>query len=106
MLDCGSHHGVELKEVDGEVVGTFDSVATSGIFVERLHELSVDAYESGNDGHDVLGKRISLVGADDGSIGHGFAGAEDTDEKLLVSHTFCGESKSDGERKTYVFTSE
>jgi hypothetical protein len=57
---------------------------------------------SSDDGHDVLGKRSGLVGADDGRVGHGLAGSEDSDEQVLLRHSLGrkSERKGDGERKT------
>jgi hypothetical protein len=73
------------------------------VLPEVTNKLGVDADRASNDAHDVLGERPSLVGADDGCVGHGLAGAEDTNEEIFGGHTLRSESESEGycERKTF-----
>lgn len=91
--------GILLVGVD-VVVG----VRASGVLGETVGELKVDSDGASDDRHLVLGERTGLVGADDGSVGHGLAGAEDADEEVLLGHATGGESEgeSDGERKSCV----
>jgi hypothetical protein len=73
------------------------------VLPEVTNKLGVDADRAGNDAHDVLGERPCLVGADDGCVGRGLAGAKDSNEEIFGSHTLRGECESEGycERETF-----
>jgi hypothetical protein len=68
-----------------------------------MNKLGVDTDRASNDTHDISGECPSLVGADDRCVGHGLAGAEDTNKGIFGGHTLCGKSESEGysERETF-----
>lgn len=87
----------------------------------------MDSNGAGDDGHDVLiwgkgrekisagssqswrverrtnlGEGSGFISTDDGSVGHGLTGSEETDEEVLLGHSLGGEGESerDGQRET------
>lgn len=92
-----------LLRVDLLGVAVVVGVGTGGVLGEAVGELEVDTDGAGDDRHLVLGEGSGLVGADDGSVGHGLASAENTDEEGGLGHATSSESEgeSDGEGKSY-----
>jgi len=78
-------------------------VRTGLVILEVANELGVDTDRTGDDAHDVLSERSSLVGADDGGVGHGLAGTEDANEQFFGGHPLRSEceGKGYGERETF-----
>ena len=73
------------------------------VILEVTNEFCVDTDRAGNDAHGILGEGPRLIGADDGGIGHGLTGTEDTNEEILGSHSLGSESEGEGygERETF-----
>ena len=107
---------ISLFPIDLRLVGSLGQVLILGlvlllswcvraglVVLEIANEFRVNPDRAGDDAHDVLSERSSLVGANDGSVGHGQAGAKNANEQLLGGHPFCGESEGEGycERETF-----
>lgn len=88
MSSCAFGIGEVRGGIDGEF---FVCVRTCVVLLESTDKFTVDAYGTGDDGHDVLRKGTRFICTHDRSIGHGFARTEDSYEKLFVGHSFRGE---------------
>lgn len=75
------------------------------VLLQPLDELAqaVDTDKTSNDRSVVLGQDNRLVGTNYRSIGHSFAGSQDTCKKPLTSHLFRGECKGKSDRQTKTF---
>jgi len=102
-IDLGFVSGLSHVLFLGVVLFLIGHVCAGHVILEVTDKFGVDTDQTGNDTHDVLGECTSLVGADDGSVGHSLAGPMNTDEELFSSHPFGSESEGESycQRETF-----
>lgn len=76
LLELGGGDFVHFGHVKRKIVSLGNpidlvGVGTGGVFDQVVNKFTLDTKRTGNDGHDVLRERTSLVCANDGSVGHG-----------------------------------